>query len=130
VVLPGALNFLGLGGLDTLGPEHRARSHYCHSALFTHVQLTEAEMEAQATALAEALNQSTGPTLLILPMGGFSHEDRTGGAIEAPHLRAIAADILTRNARAYAVMRLPDHINAPETATAAVETLFERMPHD
>ena len=129
VVLPGALNFLGLGALDTLAPAHRARPHYSHSALFTHVQLTEAEMAAQATALAAALNQSTGPTLLILPMGGFSHEDRAGGAIEAPNLRAIAADILTRAARAYAVQTLPHHINAPETASEAVAALFQRMPH-
>lgn len=130
VVLPGALNFLGLGALDTVSPEHRARPHYSHSALFTHVQLTEAEMAAQATALAEVLNKSTGPTLLILPMGGFSHEDRAGGAIDAPNLRAIAADILTRAASGYAVERLPHHINAPETAAAAVDALFQRMPHD
>lgn len=130
VVLPGALNFLGLGALDTLAPAHRARPHYSHSALFTHVQLTKAEMEDQATALAHALNQSTGPTLLILPMGGFSHEDRAGGAIDAPHLRTIAADILTRMAAAYRVERLPHHINAPETAAAAVAALFQRMPHD
>jgi uncharacterized protein (UPF0261 family) len=130
VVLPGALNFLGLGALDTLSPEHRARPHYSHSALFTHVQLTEAEMEAQAGALAAALNHSTGPTLLLLPMGGFSHEDRAGGAIDAPHLRAIAAHILTRAAIAYTVVNLPHHINAPETAAAAVNALFQRMPHD
>lgn len=130
VVLPGALNFLGLGGIDTLAPDHLARPHYRHSGLFTHVQLTDRELVAQAEALAALLNQSTGPTLVLLPMGGFSHEDRPGGAINAPHLRAIAADILTRNARAYAVAPLPHHINAPETAQAAVAALYDRMPHD
>lgn len=129
VVLPGALNFLGLGAIDTLSPDLLARPHYRHSGNFTHVQLTEAEMTAQSAALAEVLNQSTGPTLVLVPMGGFSHEDRPGGAIDAPRLREIAAEVLTGGARAFAVQRLPHHINAPETALAAVDALYHRMPH-
>lgn len=130
IVVPGALNFLGLGAIDTLKPDHRARPHYRHTGHFTHVQLTEAEMETQAAALADALNQSTAPTHVLIPMGGFSHEDRPGGAIEAPQLRAIAAEVLEAQARAFSVEALPHHINAPETAQAAVDALFDRMPHD
>lgn len=130
IVLPGALNFLGLGAIDTLSPDHRARPHYRHTGHFTHVQLTEAEMAAQAMALAEALNLATGPTHVLIPMGGFSHEDRPGGAIEAPRLRDITASVLEAEARAYTVARLSHHINAPETADAAVAALFDRMPHD
>jgi len=130
IVLPGALNFLGLGEIDTLSPDHRARPHYRHTGQFTHVQLTEAEMAVQAEALAAALNLATAPTHVLIPMGGFSHEDRVGGAIEAPTLRAIAAEVLTAQARAFSVERLPYHINAPETADAAVAALFDRMPHD
>lgn len=128
VVLPGGLNFLGLGALDTLSPMHRARPHYAHTAAFSHVVLTPAEMAAQATALAAALNAACGPTHVLIPLGGFSHEDRPGGAIEAPDLRAIAADTLTAAARAYTVDCLPHHINAPETADAAVAALLQRMP--
>ncbi|MGY6548963.1 MAG: Tm-1-like ATP-binding domain-containing protein [Roseinatronobacter sp.] len=130
VVLPGALNFLGLGALDTLSPAHRARPFYRHSGLFTHVQLSEDEMAAQAEALAGALNAAPLPALLVIPMGGFSHEDRPGGAIEAPHLRGIAADILTRRAQSYAVETVPHHINAPETARRVVAALHDRMSHD
>jgi uncharacterized protein (UPF0261 family) len=130
IVLPGALNFLGLGAIDTLSPDHRARPHYRHTGHFTHVQLTEAEMAAQAMALAQALNLATGPTHVLIPMGGFSHEDRPGGAIEAPRLREITASVLKAEARAYTVERLSHHINAPETADAAVAALFDRMPHD
>jgi len=127
VVLPGGLNILGLGALDTLSPAHRARPHYAHTAGFTHVVLTEAEMAALAAALAEALNGSTGPAHVLIPMGGFSHEDRPGGAIEAPRLRAIAAETLEGAARVFTVERLPHHINAPETARAAVAALLQRM---
>jgi uncharacterized protein (UPF0261 family) len=130
VVLPGALNFLGLGAVDTLSDEHRARPHYRHSGHFTHVKLTDAEMEGQAAALALALNAGTGPTHVLIPMGGFSHEDRPGGAIEDPRLREIAAEELEAAARGYTVERLPHHINAAQTAAAAVDALHDRMTDD
>ncbi|MEM1066158.1 MAG: Tm-1-like ATP-binding domain-containing protein [Pseudomonadota bacterium] len=128
VVLPGGLNFIGLGALATIAQPYLTRRHYQHSGHFTHVVLTEDEMADQARALAAELNHAQAPTHLIVPMGGFSHEDRPGGAIEAPALRAIATEILTAEARAYTVTCLPHHINAPETADAAVTALFERMP--
>ncbi|MEM7753220.1 MAG: Tm-1-like ATP-binding domain-containing protein [Pseudomonadota bacterium] len=128
VVLPGGLNFIGLGALDTLSDQHKARPHYQHSSHFTHVVLTRAEMADQAAALADELNHANAPCHVILPMGGFSHEDRPGGAIEAAELREIAADVLARMAQAFTVERLPHHINADETAQAAVAALLERMP--
>lgn len=128
IVLPGALNFLGLGAIDTVDAAYLARPHYRHTGYFTHVKLTESEMAHQANALAFALNQSTGPTCVLLPMGGFSHEDRPGGVIEDMALREITADILQSNARAFDVARLPYHINAPETAQAAVDALLQRIP--
>jgi len=123
VVLPGALNFIGLGAIDTVAPAYLSRPHYRHSGQFTHVKLTEAEMAAQATALADALNESRAPCHVLIPMGGFSHEDRPGGAIEDPVLREIAADTLAARAQAYSVTRLPHHINTRDTAEAAVAAL-------
>lgn len=127
VVLPGGLNFLGLGARETVSAAHLARPHYAHTSAFTHVVLTEAEMGAQANALAAALNTATGPTHVLIPMGGFSHEDRPGGMIEAPRLRSIAAETLEAAACAFTVERLVHHINAPETAHAAVAALLQRM---
>lgn len=126
VVLPGALNFLGLGAPETISRGHLARPHYRHTNQFTHVKLTPDEMTSQAYELARILNQLSG-CHLILPMGGFSHEDRDGGAIEDAQLRTIAADILDDAAQAYTTQRLAHHINAPETAQAAVDVLHALM---
>ena len=128
VVLPGALNFLGLGAVETLDSAYLARPYYRHSSHFTHVKLTQSEMEGQAHALADALNAASAPTHVLVPMGGFSHEDRSGGAIEDPHLREIAADILAREAKAFTVARVPHHINDPQTGEGAVKALLQRMP--
>lgn len=128
VALPGALNFIGLGAVETISPDFLARPYYRHTNQFTHVKLTHAEMADQAQAWSEKLNISTAPCHVIIPMGGFSHEDRADGAIEDVDMRHIAADILDANAVGYTVTRLPHHINTPETAQAAVAALRAIMP--
>ncbi|MEL6532524.1 MAG: Tm-1-like ATP-binding domain-containing protein [Pseudomonadota bacterium] len=127
VVLPGALNFLGLGSIDTINPAHLARPHYRHSGHFTHVKLTKSEMAEQSLALAAFLNTSRAPCRVLIPMGGFSNEDRPGGMIEDESLRQIAASTLEGAAESYTVTRLPHHINAPETALAAVDAMTETL---
>lgn len=124
VVLPGGLNFLGLGVYDRVPAEYRARPHYRHSGHFTHVKVTEDEMHEAAMALAGHLNAATGPVRVIVPMGGFSHRDCPGGEIEDPGLRQICLDVLTAEARHYEVEAIAHHINAPETASRAIATLM------
>lgn len=123
VVLPGGLNFLGLGTVDTVPDALLGRPHYRHSGHFTHVKLSTEEMADQAAALAETLNASTAPTHVIVPMGGFSSQDAPGGAIEDPDLRDIAAQTLEAQARAFRVTRLPAHINDAATADAVTRAL-------
>ena len=127
VTLPGALNFIGCGALITLTEEQLSRPHYQHTNQFTHVKLTADEMADQVTHWAALLNESRAPCHVILPMGGFSHEDRAGGAIEDAELRDITADILEQNARGFTVTRMPDHINSPRLAQAAVSALHDVM---
>lgn len=125
VALPGALNFIGLGAIDTISAEHLSRPHYRHTNQFTHVKLTQDEIADQARHWADTLNQSTAPCHVILPMGGFSHEDCSEGAIEDTALRDITASILEEHARNYTVDRMTEHINAPCVAQAATEILHE-----
>ncbi|MEL7211885.1 MAG: Tm-1-like ATP-binding domain-containing protein [Pseudomonadota bacterium] len=120
VVLPGGVNFIGLGE-DALIPEvYRARPRYSHSPLFTHVQCTEDEIVKCADILGRALAQSTAPVRVLIPMGGFSSEDRPGGAIEAPTLRTAFADSLEAH---LSLTRLSGHINDSAVAEAAVTAL-------
>ncbi len=128
VVLPGGLNFLGLGALDTVPESLRNRPIFRHSQLFTHVQLSVEEMARAALLLAGELNAAHAPVDVILPMGGFSSEDRPGGALASPELREVAATTLERAARHYRTRRLDSHINDPETAEVAVAALLEHLP--
>ncbi len=127
VVLPGGLNFIGLGEIDQVDDSCLARPHYRHTGYFTHVKMSVGEMELACTELAAALNRAAGHTEVILPMGGFSHEDCPGGAIEDRSLREIAARVLEDSAAAYATTRLDAHINDDKTAELAVGRLLLAM---
>ena len=127
VIMPGGLNFIGLGEIDLVPPKFLERPHYQHSGYFTHVKMSPDEMELACTALSDALNQATGYTLVILPMGGFSNEDCPGGAIEDKELRNITAVCLQAKARKYNVVRLDTHINDEDTAVFAVDALTSAL---
>lgn len=120
IVLPGGLNFLGLGETALLPDIYRARAHYAHSGYFTHVKLTEPEMAQVADRLVDSLNALDGPVRLIVPMGGFSHQDRAGGAIEDPALRGVFLDQARAGLRADIPVTVVDaHISDP-AVTAAI----------
>ena len=89
IVLPGGLNFLGLGDVSSVPDECLERPHYRHSTHFTHVKLTRDEMARIAGELAHRLGELTGPVAVLVPMGGFSHQDRPGGVIEDEGLRQV-----------------------------------------
>ncbi len=120
VVLPGGVNFIGMGQADLMPGLFRIRPHYSHSPLFTHVQCTVEEVETCAHVLGTALAQATAPVRVLIPMGGFSSEDRPGGAIEKPDLRAAFADALETH---IPLTRLAGHINDKSVAHAAADAL-------
>ncbi|MEO0357430.1 MAG: Tm-1-like ATP-binding domain-containing protein [Pseudomonadota bacterium] len=124
VVLPGGINFIGLGQKSMIQNRYLDRPHYEHSALFTHVKLTQSEMEHVCIKLAQELNTLTGPCAVVLPMGGFSHQDRPGGPIEDPALRDVCADTLKRHLNPdVSITQLDAHIFAPEITGAITHAL-------
>lgn len=124
IVLPGAINFIGLGQKSLVQSRYLERPHYAHSALFTHVKLTEDEMVQICTVLAAELNALTGPCAMIVPMGGFSHHDCPGGAIEDPALREVCVQTLEASlSENIPVIRLEAHISAPEVTDSILSTL-------
>ncbi|MEO0904022.1 MAG: Tm-1-like ATP-binding domain-containing protein, partial [Pseudomonadota bacterium] len=120
VILPGGVNFIGMGQADLMPEAYRARPHYSHSPLFTHVQCTADEVAKCANILGEAIAQATAPVRVLIPMGGFSSEDKPGGAIESMALREVFRDTISQYTNA---VSLDGHINDTATAIAAVDAL-------
>ncbi|MBF2735910.1 MAG: Tm-1-like ATP-binding domain-containing protein, partial [Betaproteobacteria bacterium AqS2] len=115
VVLPGGLNFIGLNDYASVAEAHRARPHYRHSRVATHVAVTADEIARLAETLAQSLRASKGPAALIVPLGGFSSQDAPGGAIEDPGLRAAFLDAAAAALAGGGVelVETPAHINDP-----------------
>ena len=124
VVLPGAVNFIGLGQIDLIPDHFLMRPHYAHTALFTHVKVTEEEMQKVATELALSMNELSGPAAVIVPMGGFSHHDSPGGAIEDETLREVClATLKSKLAPRIALKTLDQHLFAPKITDTILTTL-------
>lgn len=121
VVLPGGVNFIGMGEPALMPEAYLSRPHYQHSPLFTHVQCTVDEMAICANVLGAALKEAAEPVRVLIPMGGFSSEDREGGAIESVALRHAFADTLETHVP---LTRLDGHINDTAVANAAVDALY------
>ncbi|MBN8532795.1 MAG: Tm-1-like ATP-binding domain-containing protein [Rhizobiales bacterium] len=124
VVLPGGLNFIGLGPLASVPEPYRQRSHYAHSGFFTHVKVLPNEMKQLARILVDAAGSSSANSVVVVPMGGFSHQDCPGGAIEDPDLRAVfletAQALAPPNLR---VVPVETHINDLATASRVAKEL-------
>ena len=128
VILPGGANVIAMGEARIMPDVYRARPHYSHSPLFTHVQCTVEEMARVAAILADAVLKGDGPAEVLLPMEGFSTEDREGCAIPGPAQREAFAEVIeARLAGAVPVRRLPWHVNDRETAAAAADALQTLM---
>ena len=128
VVLQGGMNFIGLGGQAFVPRSLLARPHYRHSALFTHVKVSEDEMRLCAGALATELLRARGDTRVMVPMGGFSSEDRAGGAIEDQTLREVFLDTIREElADRIPIQAIDAHINDAACARAALDAVLERL---
>ena len=126
VVLPGALNFIGLGEKSLVQQRYLERPHYEHSGLFTHVKLTADEMVQVSTILAERLNALSGPCAVIVPMGGFSHQDCPGGPIEDADLREVCRETLMTHLNPdIPITTLEAHISAPDVTRTILKTLAD-----
>ena len=129
IVLPGGLNFLGLGEKSLIPQKYLSRPHYAHSGFFTHAKVTTEEMITVANALTDSLNAFTGSTTLIVPMGGFSHQDREGGAIEDKGLRNVFLERARERLRPEVTITTVDaHIGDVEITDAILSAITRILP--
>ena len=129
VIVPGGANIIGLGEIAYLRQEYLQRPHYHHSKLFTHVKMTEDEMRRCAEVLSAELSQARSHVSVLVPMGGFSAEDRPGGAVEDEALRGVFLDTLRECvAGCVPIVARDEHINDPAFARAAYDALAPHLP--
>lgn len=124
VVSTGGLEYYCFGPKETMPPEVQDRVIYMHNPANANVMLTTAEMSRLGRAMAERLNESTGPVSLMLPLKGWSEYGREDGPLWNPKGRAAFAASLKASLRPNVeLVELDLHINDPPFAETCVERL-------
>lgn len=73
VVIPGAVDMINFWAPETVPEKFRERCAYEHSrGLVTLIRATAEELYRVGKVMAERLNKSVGPTVVIFPLRGFS----------------------------------------------------------
>jgi uncharacterized protein (UPF0261 family) len=128
VIVPGAADFILLGGLESVPPEMLRRKYVIHNPIHTHVKANHDEMLAVGRFIAERLSRSAGPAEVLIPGKGFSQLNIAGGPIYDPEsdkgfIEGLTQELNRTGAKNVSVRVLDMHINDTAFAEIAAKRL-------
>jgi len=128
VISLGALDMVNFGPADSVPEKFRGRRFYQHNPTVTLMRTTPEENDRLGKEIAEKVSAARGPTALLIPLRGVSAIDREGQPFWWPGADAALFQSL-RNwiGPQVQLLELDLHINDPEFARIAAETLLEMM---
>jgi len=127
---------ISVGGLDVIAIESTSitsstwssRPRVAHNAQIIHISASPAEMRETAQVMARRLNSALGPTLVIIPMQGFSEFNRPGGELWAPDsIRAFVTQLQKELRPEIPALFMDAHINDPEFAAVSASCFSQLM---
>lgn len=128
IVVPGCVDFIDKGPLNTLPPEHKERNFYYFNPLFTLVRTSREEMAKIGKVFAEKLNKAIGPTALVFPLRGLSMYNLDGGALYDPEADKAFLEASRRHLKPHVKLVESDaHINDPVFADTCVSILIDML---
>jgi len=128
ILVPGNMDFLVTGPLDTAIKRFPDRPYHSHNAAITTIRTSREELSALAGTLAALCNGARGPLDILVPMGGFSAFDCVGGPLHDPEGPWIFCEALEKRLRDRSILHpIQSHINDPEFSDAVIRVLTERI---
>ena len=122
VLVPGNIDFLVTGPLETAKVRFPNRPFHKHNAAITTVRTDRKEMEILAQVISDLCNTAEGPWRLLIPMKGLSAFDSEQGPLYDPKGSKIFAEALKRSVNNTSCLQLvPYHINDIEFAQAVIQ---------
>ncbi|RLA78228.1 MAG: UPF0261 family protein, partial [Deltaproteobacteria bacterium] len=100
---------------------YRNRRIHRHNPQATTVRLEAEEMELLGRTIAQKLNRSRGPVLVVIPLKGFSAWDKEGGPFYDPEADRAFVRALKEELDAIELKEVDLHINDPEFARLLAE---------
>lgn len=130
VISVGALDMVNFGPPDTVPQKFRGRRFHQHNPTVTLMRTTPEENDRLGREIAEKASAAKGPTAVLLPLRGVSALDKEGGPFWWPEADlALFESIRHWRAPQVELLELDLHINDPEFAQAATDTLLRLLPH-
>ena len=125
VVSTGAMEYLAFGPMESIPSRFRRRKIYMHNPYNANVRVSRKEMAVIGKVMAERLNDAKGPTMVLIPMRGWSIHGREGHPLHDPHGDKILLNNLKRNLKKdIGFEEIDAHINDPRFAERCVEALI------
>ena len=114
VVSVGGIDALAFESLDKAPKELRNRPHATHNAQIIHIRPSPEQMAKTAQVMAERLNRALGPTVVTIPLKGFSDYNREGGELWDPEGNKAFIETLKAQLRPeIPIVQIDAHINEP-----------------
>ena len=128
VVVPGCVDMANFDSIDTVPERYAGRNLYQWNPNVTLLRTNVEENVRIGEILAAAVNLSSAPTTVLLPMRGVSMLDSEGERFWDPEADQACFDAIRGNLRAdVAVHEVDSNINDPEFADLAAGTLLEML---
>jgi uncharacterized protein (UPF0261 family) len=127
VVVPGSIDFIVTGPISSLPPEYRNRKYIAHNPSITLVRTSSEEMKTIGKIMASKLNEASGPTIVMIPLRGFSYPNRKGEALYDEEGNQAFIKTLKETLRSIKVIEVDAHINDPEFARGAAQRMKELL---
>ncbi|MCZ7567710.1 MAG: Tm-1-like ATP-binding domain-containing protein [Ardenticatenaceae bacterium] len=127
VVSVGGNDFILFETLEKAPAKYQGgRRTMVHNAQMTIVQPTPEEMRESARVMADRLNRALGPTLVLLPLRGFTDPNREGREMWGPEGNQAMIDELRMRLRPEVPTVLVDaHINDPQFAEVIADCMVD-----
>jgi uncharacterized protein (UPF0261 family) len=127
VISVGALDMVNFGPPETVPDKFKGRRFHHHNPTVTLMRTTPEENDRLGKEIAEKACAAKGPTAILLPLKGVSAIDREGGSFWWPEANAALFQSIRNWVYGVELIELDCHINDPEFARVAVETLKRLM---
>ncbi|WP_339709141.1 Tm-1-like ATP-binding domain-containing protein [uncultured Kriegella sp.] len=126
VVVPGCLDMVNFGALDTVPKKYKNRQLYSWAPDVTLMRTNKEENKILGELIAEKLNMSSAPVAILLPLGGLS---KIGGIDEVfynPEIDRVLFDAIKNNVNpSISVIEVPENINTIAFANKATGVLLD-----
>jgi len=126
VVAPGSVDFIIGGSESTLPEKWKTRNYVVHNSFITLVRANPEEMGRVGEIMAEKLNRAKGPTVVMIPLRGFSYHNKIGDKLYDEEGNQAFIHSLENNLRGIRVIEIDAHINDAEFALPAAQEI-ERL---